>query len=60
MFVARSDSRYCLNLCDQVLDEETGLYVPGGREYWTYVESVAQVLAYVRARTSPKLTAYAY
>lgn len=60
VFVTKSRGRYCVNVCEQVLDTGSRKYIPGGREEWYYFDGAAAVLGYIRPIIKTPLLAWAY
>lgn len=60
IFVAKSGSRYCINICDRVYDPEKKVFTVGGRDRWLYFESFDEAWETVRKLIRNPIEAYSY
>lgn len=60
IFVTKTGSKYCINITDQIFDEESTSYVPGGKETWMYADTVSQAFKIVKERMKVPLEAWSY
>lgn len=60
IFVTKSSKKYCVNVCDRVLDKDSNLYVPGGHDEWHYFSKVEKVQKVLRRMARKPLRAWFY
>ncbi|MEM2942954.1 MAG: hypothetical protein QXT81_05990 [Candidatus Bathyarchaeia archaeon] len=59
IFVAKSGGRYCINICDRILDSAKNEYV-GGNDVWLYFESFEEAWEKLKTLIRNPIEAYAY
>ena len=60
IFVARSTSKYCINICDRVFDPVKKTYSVGGNDVWFYFETFEEAWAKLVTLVKNPIEAYAY
>ena len=60
VFVAKSASRYCMNICDRILDPVKKTYSVGGNDAWFYFETFEEAWKKLRTLVKNPIEAYAY
>jgi hypothetical protein len=60
IFVTRSASRYCINVCDRVFDPIRKTYSVGGNDVWFYFDTFEEAWAKLATLIRNPIEAYAY
>ncbi len=56
----KSNQKYCINTAERILNEESGLYLPGGKEEFRYTSDIEEVMKYIDKNASKPLQAWYY
>ena len=56
----KSNQKYCINTAERILNEESGLYLPGGKEEFLYAPNAGEVMKYIEKNASKPLRAWCY
>jgi len=60
IFVSRFRDKFCLNICDRVLDEKTGTYAVGGRDVWLYFDDFDSAWSRLKSLVAEPVKAWLY
>jgi hypothetical protein len=60
IFVAKSGSRYCINICDRILDPAKKTYFVGGNDEWWYFDTFEKAWQKLKPLLSNPMEAYSY
>jgi len=60
IFVAKSENRYCINICDRVLDPARKTYTVGENDVWLYLDSFEETWERLKKLVRNPIEAYAY
>ena len=60
IFINRSTTNYVINFCDRVHDKNSGLYLPGGKEEFSYYSTSEAVWNMLRTKIVKPLNAWIY
>ncbi len=60
IFLTKSDSQYCVNIKNRVVDDKSGVFVPGEKEQWKYFETAEDAWSFISKYLKTPLEAYYY
>ena len=56
----KSNQKYCINITDRIFNDESGIYLPGGKEEFLYAPNVEEVMKYIEKNALKPLKAWCY
>ena len=56
----KSDHKYIINTTDRILNKESGIYLPGGKEEFLFTSDIKEVMEYIEKNALKPLKAWYY
>ena len=60
IFVAKSNSRYCIQICDRIYDPATKTSTVGGNDVWMYFDTFEEAWEKLKTLIRNPIEAYSY
>ncbi len=56
----KSNQKYCINTTERIFNEESGIYLPGGKEEFRYASDAKEVMKFIKKNALKPLRAWYY